>query len=82
MERRPQVLVNVPNVDKSRTDSVPAVRDAVAAASAELGESGRVVLRPSGTESLVRVMVEAPSVDQAQLVAERLAEVVRTSLAI
>jgi phosphoglucosamine mutase len=58
------------------------VRDAVAAASAELGESGRVVLRPSGTESLVRVMVEAPSVDQAQLVAERLAEVVRTSLAI
>jgi phosphoglucosamine mutase len=82
MERLPQVLVNVPNVDKSRTDSVPAVRDAVAAASAELGESGRVVLRPSGTESLVRVMVEAPSVDQAQLVAERLAEVVRTSLAI
>ena len=82
MERLPQVLVNVPNVDKSRTESAPAVRDAVAAATAELGNTGRVLLRPSGTEALVRVMVEAPSVDQAQLVAERLAQVVRVSLAI
>ncbi|GGL82738.1 phosphoglucosamine mutase [Microlunatus endophyticus] len=82
MERLPQVLVNVPNVDKTRTDSAPAVRDAVAAATAELGSSGRVLLRPSGTESLVRVMVEAPSVDQAQLLADRLAEVVRSSLAL
>lgn len=82
MERLPQVLVNVPDVDKSRTDSAPAVREAVAAATAELGDTGRVLLRPSGTESLVRVMVEAPSVDQAQLLADRLAQVVRASLAI
>ncbi|SDT00679.1 phosphoglucosamine mutase [Microlunatus soli] len=82
MERLPQVLVNVTDVDKSRTETAPALRDAVAAASAELGETGRVLLRPSGTESLVRVMVEAPSVDLAQTVAERLAAVVRTSLAI
>jgi phosphoglucosamine mutase len=80
MERLPQVLVNVANVDKSRTHTAPDVQHAVAAASAELGDSGRVLLRPSGTESLVRVMVEAPSVAQAQTVAERLAAVVRTSL--
>jgi phosphoglucosamine mutase len=82
MERLPQVLVNVPNVDKTRTDSAPAVREAVAAANAELGDSGRVLLRPSGTESLVRVMVEAPSVDQARNLADRLASVVRTSLSL
>lgn len=82
MERLPQVLINVPDVDKSRTESAPALRDAVAAASAELGDRGRVLLRPSGTESLVRVMVEAPSVDLAQNVADRLAAVVRSSLAL
>lgn len=82
MERLPQVLINVADVDKSRTETAPALRDAVAAASQELGDSGRVLLRPSGTESLVRVMVEAPSVDVAQSVADRLAAVVRTSLAI
>ena len=82
MERLPQVLVNVRDVDKSRTETAPALQDAVAAANAELGDSGRVLLRPSGTESLVRVMVEAPSADQAQALADRLAEAVRTSLAI
>jgi phosphoglucosamine mutase len=80
MERLPQVLVNVDNVDKSRTETAPDLQSAVAAASAELGDSGRVLLRPSGTESLVRVMVEAPSVAQAQTVADRLAAVVRSSL--
>jgi phosphoglucosamine mutase len=80
MERLPQVLVNVDNVDKSRTETAPDLQAAVAAASSELGDSGRVLLRPSGTESLVRVMVEAPSVEQARTVAERLAAVVRTAL--
>lgn len=81
MERLPQVLVNVSDVDKARTHTDPQVTDAVADASAELGDTGRVLLRPSGTESLVRVMVEAPSADQAELVAHRLADVVKSALA-
>jgi phosphoglucosamine mutase len=55
------------------------VVDAVAAAQASLGETGRVLLRPSGTESLVRVMVEAPTERLARSTADRLAEVVRTA---
>jgi phosphoglucosamine mutase len=81
MTRLPQVLVNVPEVDKNRTDD-PVVATAVAEAEAELGDSGRVLLRPSGTEPLVRVMVEAASADQAQAVADRLAGVVRAQLAL
>lgn len=82
MTRLPQVLVNVPGVDKSRADTDPALTEAVARASAELGHSGRVLLRPSGTESLVRVMVEAETFDQANDVAHRLADVVKSSLAL
>jgi phosphoglucosamine mutase len=80
MTRLPQVLVNVPRVDKARADSDDVLTAAVAAAGAELGESGRVLLRPSGTEPLVRVMVEAASAEQAQVVADRLADVVRRQL--
>ncbi|HNM98664.1 MAG TPA: phosphoglucosamine mutase, partial [Marmoricola sp.] len=75
MTRLPQVLVNVPGVDKSGTDD-EALLAAVGQAEGELGDSGRVLLRPSGTEPLVRVMVEAPTAEQAQTVAERLAGVV------
>ncbi|CAA9335013.1 MAG: Phosphoglucosamine mutase [uncultured Friedmanniella sp.] len=82
MTRLPQVLVNVPGVDKSRTDSDPLLSAAVAEASAELGSSGRVLLRPSGTESLVRVMVEAASFEKANDVANRLADVVKSSLSL
>jgi len=78
--RLPQVLVNVSGVDKRRADSDPTLRDAIAQAEAELGDSGRVLLRPSGTEALVRVMVEAESGDQARAIADRLAAVVRTRL--
>jgi phosphoglucosamine mutase len=81
MERLPQVLVNVRGVDKSRVDSVPELSQALSDAQTELGDSGRVLLRPSGTEPLVRVMVEATSADQAREVADRLASVVRTTLA-
>ena len=80
MTRLPQVLVNVPDVDKSRTDEDALLAAAVAEAEAELGESGRVLLRPSGTEPLVRVMVEAQTAEQAREVADRLAEVVRSRL--
>ncbi|MFC5910931.1 phosphoglucosamine mutase [Streptacidiphilus monticola] len=80
MTRLPQVLVNVKGVDKARAATDPDLLAAVAAAEAELGETGRVLLRPSGTEPLVRVMVEAADLAQAQAVAERLAEVVRVRL--
>jgi phosphoglucosamine mutase len=80
MTRLPQVLINVPDVDKSRAATDPQLLAAVAHAQAELGDSGRVLLRPSGTESLVRVMVEAESYEAANQVALRLADVVKTSL--
>ncbi|HET9873753.1 MAG TPA: phosphoglucosamine mutase [Propionibacteriaceae bacterium] len=82
MTRLPQVLINVKDVDKARADTDPALNAAVAEATAELGSSGRVLLRPSGTEPLVRVMVEAGTSEQAQSVAERLASVVKSSLAL
>jgi phosphoglucosamine mutase len=82
MTRLPQVLVNVPGVDKARADDDEALAAAVAEASAELGETGRILLRPSGTEPLVRVMVEAATAEQAQGVAERLADVVKERLAL
>ncbi|QFG23926.1 phosphoglucosamine mutase [Actinomadura sp. WMMB 499] len=80
MTRLPQVLVNVKDVDKTRAKTSPELAAAVAAAEADLGETGRVLIRPSGTEAMVRVMVEAASQDQAQSVAEHLAGVVRTTL--
>jgi phosphoglucosamine mutase len=78
----PQVLVNVKNVDKTRADTDPVVQAAVADASARLGSTGRVLLRPSGTEPLVRVMVEAESSVTARQVADELAAVVAGSLAL
>ncbi|HYO31288.1 MAG TPA: phosphoglucosamine mutase [Nocardioidaceae bacterium] len=82
MTRLPQVLINVPDVDKARADTDAAVVAAVREAEAELGERGRILLRPSGTEQLVRVMVEAESEADAQSLAERLADVVKVSLAV
>jgi phosphoglucosamine mutase len=80
MARLPQVLVNVSGVDKERAGTDPEVQAAVAAATARLGDTGRVLLRPSGTEPLVRVMVEAESSDTAAEVAADLARVVESSL--
>lgn len=72
----PQVLVNVRGVERTRADDAD-VQDAVARATASLGLGGRVLLRPSGTEPMVRVMVEATTQDEAERIAEELAEVVR-----
>jgi phosphoglucosamine mutase len=82
VQRLPQTLVNVPGVDKARADSDEGLAAAVRYAEAELGETGRVLLRPSGTEALVRVMVEAASQPDADRVAHRLADVVRARLAL
>jgi phosphoglucosamine mutase len=82
MTRLPQVLVNVPDVDKRRADTDAALLAAVAEAEAELGEAGRVLLRSSGTEPLVRVMVEAATADEAAAVAKQLADVVRERLSL
>ncbi|MFF3692371.1 phosphoglucosamine mutase [Streptomyces sp. NPDC002221] len=80
MTRLPQVLVNVPDVDKSRVATSAELGTAVAEAERELGATGRVLLRPSGTEPLVRVMVEAADIEQARSVAGRLADVVKSTL--
>ena len=77
----PQVLVNVKDVDRSRVGD-PVVAQAVVDAERELGESGRVLLRASGTEALVRVMVEAASEDDARSHADALASVVAERLAL
>ena len=82
VRRLPQVLVNVSGVDRTRADGDEGVRAAVAAAEAGLGRTGRVLLRPSGTEPVVRVMVEAAEQEQADAVAHRLADVVRERLAL
>ncbi len=80
MWRLPQVLVNVADVDQSRAGTDPELATAVAAAQQQLGDNGRVLLRPSGTEPLVRVMVEAVTHAEAQLVADALAGTVRRLL--
>ncbi|MEU7899506.1 phosphoglucosamine mutase [Nonomuraea sp. NPDC049152] len=78
MTALPQILINVKDVDRGKAAS-PQLSEAVAAAEAELGETGRVLIRPSGTEPMIRVMVEASSEEQASRVAGRLADVVRTA---
>ncbi|MEW2413529.1 phosphoglucosamine mutase [Streptomyces sp. NPDC046866] len=80
MKRLPQVLINVPDVDKSKVATSGELAAAVADAERELGATGRVLLRPSGTEPLVRVMVEAADIEQARAVAGRLADAVKSAL--
>jgi phosphoglucosamine mutase len=76
VQRLPQTLVNVPVRDRLAVAESDSVAEAVNAVEEELGETGRVLLRPSGTEQLVRVMVEAPTQTEADEIADRLAAVV------
>jgi phosphoglucosamine mutase len=74
MRTLPQVLINVEVTDKATVADAPSVRTAVAEAEAQLGDTGRILLRPSGTEQVVRVMVEAADEDTARFLAVRVAE--------
>ena len=76
----PQILVNVRGVNHRGLNDSTAIADAVAAAEAELGDTGRVLLRPSGTEPMVRVMVEAADQATADRLANELADVVKAEL--
>ncbi|MCL2889282.1 MAG: phosphoglucosamine mutase [Eggerthellaceae bacterium] len=82
MVKVPQVLINVQDVDKLAMESNEALALAVREAQAELGESGRVLIRPSGTEPCIRVMVEAFDPDMASRVGNCLAQVVKTELSL
>lgn len=82
MTTLPQVLINVPGVDRTRVYQDEELNAFVAHAEAELDGSGRVLLRPSGTEDLVRVMVEAKDIGSAQSWAERIAVLVEKRLAL
>ncbi|MET7417806.1 phosphoglucosamine mutase [Dactylosporangium sp. NPDC005555] len=78
VQRLPQVLINVPVGDRAAAAKAAQVLDAAKQVEAELGGAGRVLLRPSGTEQLVRVMVEAATLEIAREAAERIAGIVRT----
>ena len=82
MTKLPQLMINVKGVDKARAGTDEGVAAAVAAATEELGETGRVLLRPSGTEALVRVMVEAADMETAERICTGLAAVVKERLAV
>lgn len=80
MSRYPQVLVNVHVADKARLATSSAISTAIHAAEARLGDTGRVLVRASGTEPLVRVMAEAADADEAQQVVDALVAVVKAEL--
>lgn len=81
MTRLPQVLRNVRVINRDGLESASPIWDAVREVEKELGDSGRVLLRPSGTEPLIRVMVEAPTLEQAESACDRLCVVVEQTLA-
>ena len=77
MTQYPQLLKNVrvtSNDQKTAIMQAPALHEAIRAAEEELGENGRVLIRPSGTEPLIRVMVEAGTEQQAQVITDRLVQ--------
>lgn len=82
MKRFPQSLINVKGVDKQALPDNKTVNERIASAEEELGDSGRVLVRPSGTEPVVRVMVEAADEDVATRIAQDIADVIKKELSI
>ncbi len=82
MVRYPQVLINVPSVSKEKLESNNRIAEAVASIESTLGKTGRVLLRASGTEPLIRVMVEAESQNDADRFAREIAALVKSELAL
>jgi phosphoglucosamine mutase len=80
MKKYPQILINVKDIAKEKLESSAKIKDAVLEAEKQLIGAGRVLLRASGTESLVRVMVEANDLELAQKIADSLAQLVRLEL--
>ncbi len=80
MTSLPQVLVNVPVTKKEGWKDIPAIQEAIAKAEAELGETGRVLVRASGTENLLRVMVEGKDQKEIETMANAIADVVREAI--
>ena len=81
MRRYPQVLVNVRVKDKSGWEQHPDIKQAVAAAAAQLGDNGQILVRASGTEPLIRIMAEGPNQIELENLAGTIADVVSKSLA-
>jgi phosphoglucosamine mutase len=79
MQKYPQLLVNVPVSAKINPNDFPAINDVVKSAEAELANTGRVLLRASGTEPLIRVMVEGQDNAIVEKLAHEIAEVVKIS---
>jgi phosphoglucosamine mutase len=82
MQKFPQVLINVSGVDKSGLKGNNLIQKVIQKVVQELGENGRVLVRPSGTESLIRVMVEGPDKQQIEINAQSIADVIKVQLAI
>ncbi len=81
MRKYPQTLVNVRVADKSKLKDNAAVELAIRKVEEELGDNGRVLVRPSGTESLIRVMAEGPDKEQVEAYVQQIAEVIQRELA-
>jgi phosphoglucosamine mutase len=80
MSKFPQILVNVPVREKRPLDTIPGVRERVAELEAEMNAAGRILLRYSGTESLVRVMVEGEDRERVERIAAELAGMLRAAI--
>jgi phosphoglucosamine mutase len=80
MKRFPQTLINVKDVKKENLSTSEKISKEIATHEQALGTSGRILVRPSGTEALVRVMVEAESTEQAERIAQEIASLVRSEL--
>ena len=78
MTKFPNVLINVKIINPVKIEENNAIQSAISKAEKTLGKHGRILLRPSGTEPLIRVMVEGDNPDQVNLLAQELAEVVRS----